>query len=151
MFKVGDKVLVSGKYECVVMESFSNGRYIANTLDNRECFNCEAHHMKLITTKDLDFNTYQEEAVKSCTYKEAGHYPTYMALASLTEEVGEVAQLLRKSNRDDKPLDLEKLKEELSDVLWSIAMLGKLYNITLQDIAQTNLNKQHARHPKAYI
>ena len=125
------------------------------------CGRCYQSYLGIVKNKDFittnlgelvldQFNLYQREAIKSCTYKEGGHYPTYMALASLTEEIGEVAQLLRKANRDNKELDLEKLKEELGDVLWGVAMMANLHGISLKDVALGNLTKQLNRHPDAY-
>ena len=68
------------------------------------------------------------------------------AIMGLDEEVGEVAGILKRKARGDyKPSDLlhvsTSIKKELGDVLWYLADLATVYGFTLEDIAQTNLDK----------
>lgn len=58
----------------------------------------------------------------------------------LTAEAGEVAGLFQKYGRSSghTPLDRNKLKKELGDVLWYLAGLAVLYGMTIEEIAQAN-------------
>lgn len=64
----------------------------------------------------------------------------------LAAEAGEVAGLVAKAVRDDDGLvDIVKLKKELGDVLWFVAILAKYYRIDLNDVATSNINKLQSR------
>lgn len=87
----------------------------------------------------VDFNSYQVAA------HETAVYPPEMGLAycitGLCAESGEVADKVAKYYRGDGDLNLEGLKKELGDVLWFIAELSTHLDITLEDVAKTNLDK----------
>lgn len=72
-------------------------------------------------------------------------YPTL----GLAGEAGEVANTVKKIIRDGdgipSPLDKEKIKGELGDVLWYIAQLAHELNLSLEEIAQENLDKLFSR------
>lgn len=69
----------------------------------------------------------------------------YLSLG-LTAEAGEVAGLIAKAVRDnDGYVGIDKLKKELGDVLWFVSQLAELYNIDLNDIATSNINKLQSR------
>jgi NTP pyrophosphatase (non-canonical NTP hydrolase) len=64
----------------------------------------------------------------------------------LAAEAGEVAGLVAKAVRDDDGLvDIVKLKKELGDVLWFVAILSAHYGIDLVDVATSNINKLQSR------
>lgn len=91
----------------------------------------------------LGFNEYQEKAATTAIYpKELGLYYTALGLAS---ESGEVASDVSKMIRDDGGVltqdRREKLKSEISDSLWMVAMVAKELGFTLEEIAQYNLDK----------
>lgn len=65
----------------------------------------------------------------------------------LTGEAGEVAELVKKHLFHDKPIDVEKLKKELGDVLWYVAATAACFGIELDDVARTNVAKLAARYP----
>ena len=73
-------------------------------------------------------------------------YPT----VGLTSEVGEVASVIKKIFRDKKgkfsKLDKQLLKEELGDVLWYLTQICTELDLSLEDIAEENLNKLFKRY-----
>jgi NTP pyrophosphatase (non-canonical NTP hydrolase) len=84
----------------------------------------------------LDFNEYQKRAKETDLNNPINYY--YLGLA---EEAGEVAGLRKRFLRDEGDIDYDKITKELGDVLWYVSMIAHKYNINLNDIAVTNINK----------
>lgn len=67
----------------------------------------------------------------------------------LPGEVGEVLELVKKDRREGdrkQPINKEALTKELGDILWYLTKVASLYEISLKDIAETNINKLTKRH-----
>ncbi len=92
----------------------------------------------------MEFKKYQEEASRTIQdytkVKEAGSLIPFLGLIG---EAGSVISELKKSLRDGESYTNynNKLKEELGDVLWYIATIATQYDIKLEDIAASNLDK----------
>ena len=73
-------------------------------------------------------------------------YPTL----GLAGEAGEVANIVKKIQRDHGGVLNDeirsKLKDELGDVLWYISACADELGLTLQEIAEYNVNKLAKRH-----
>ena len=73
----------------------------------------------------------------------------------LTGEAGEVADHFKKMIRDDNghftPARSELIKKELGDVLWYVARLSYRMGWTLDDVAETNLEKLASRQVRGVI
>lgn len=99
----------------------------------------------------MDFETYQEKALKTAKYPRLGGTYVYPTLG-LVGEAGEVAEKIKKITRDNKGIitktDKKALQKELGDVLWYLAALSKELNINLQDVATTNIKKLQGRQEK---
>ena len=63
----------------------------------------------------------------------------------LVGEAGEVAEKLKKSLRDNTNLDVQDMKKELGDVLFYLAALANLYQSSLQEVAELNMEKLNSR------
>lgn len=72
------------------------------------------------------------------------------AAAGLAEESGEILGVVRKHAYQSRELDREKLKIELGDALWCLAMTARSAGIALDDIATANVAKLSARYPAGY-
>ena len=99
------------------------------------------------------FNDYQSRASKTSAFpKELGL--AYVALG-LNGEAGEVAELVKKMYRDEdgklSPERRQKLKKELGDVLWYLSQCARLGNLTLQDVAEVNIEKLYDRRERGKI
>jgi NTP pyrophosphatase (non-canonical NTP hydrolase) len=70
--------------------------------------------------------------------------------AGLTGEAGEVADYLKKVFGHGHPLDVDRVKNEISDVLWYCAVLADRFGLTLADIAAANVEKLKARYPSGF-
>jgi NTP pyrophosphatase (non-canonical NTP hydrolase) len=92
----------------------------------------------------MDFREYQEKAKLTAIYPNMGNNLTYPTLG-LTGEAGEIANKVKKIERDDKGfLSLktrDQLIDELGDVLWYIAALATELGADLNDIAKINIVK----------
>lgn len=84
----------------------------------------------------------------------AAYYDTQHADAlaihcmGLAEETGETVSHVRKHYLYGKDVNVEQLSLELGDVLWHVAAIARRFEISLDDVAQGNLNKLATRWPK---
>ena len=96
----------------------------------------------------MNFETYQTNARKTAIYPSLGSNYIYPTLG-LVGESGEVAEKVKKVIRDNNGVfDQERivgLKKELGDVLWYVSNICSELNLSLEDIAEENLNKLNKR------
>jgi len=96
----------------------------------------------------MDFNDYQTKSRKTAGYPAIGHPVIYPTLG-LANEAGEVAGKIKKVFRDkDGQINDEArdaLKAELGDVLWYIAQVATELDLTLDEIAESNIEKLYSR------
>jgi NTP pyrophosphatase (non-canonical NTP hydrolase) len=96
----------------------------------------------------MNFNDYQKKSRKTAGYPAIGHPVIYPALG-LTNEAGEVAGKLKKVFRDKNgEINAETkaaLKAELGDVLWYLAQVATELDLTLDEIAEYNIEKLYSR------
>lgn len=80
--------------------------------------------------------------------------PLYPTLG-LAGEAGEVAEKLKKIIRDDLGTVTEEkkaeLKKELGDVLWYVAAIAKEFGLTLDEIAEANIEKLFSRKERGVL
>lgn len=72
------------------------------------------------------------------------------AAAGLAEEAGEILGIVRKHAYQARELDRERLKTELGDALWCLAMTAKSAGLTLDEVAAGNVAKLATRYPQGY-
>jgi len=90
------------------------------------------------------FRTYQEFSRNTDIYPVETNKLTHAL--GLASEAGEVCGKITKAYRDKGgDVDVAELKKELGDVLWFISILACDFDITLEDIAQTNILKLSKR------
>ena len=99
----------------------------------------------------LTFEEYQRRASETALYPQRLKNLEYPTLG-LAGEAGEVANVVKKIQRDfgGKLTDetRAKLKDELGDVLWYISACADELGLTLEQIAEFNVEKLAARHKK---
>ena len=97
----------------------------------------------------MEFNEYQKQSRKTAMYPEIGKSFVYPTLG-LVGEAGEVAEKIKKVMRNDEgELSDEKraeLQKEIGDVLWYLAQLATELDLTLEDIAITNIERIYLFH-----
>ena len=96
----------------------------------------------------MNFESYQIKARKTAIYPSLGSNYVYPTLG-LVGESGEVAEKIKKVIRDrNGVIDQETLiglKKELGDVLWYVSNICSELNLSLEEIAEENLNKLKKR------
>jgi len=96
----------------------------------------------------MNFNEYQEKSKKTAIYPNQGKNFIYPTLG-LVGEAGEVAEKIKKVIRDNDGLlteeKIQELKKELGDVLWYIAQMCIELNLTLDEVAEHNIEKLYSR------
>ena len=96
----------------------------------------------------MDFKEYQDKAKKTAVYPDIGKNFIYPTLG-LVGESGEVAEKIKKVIRDKNGVIDENtrsdLKKELGDVLWYLNQLATELNLSLDEIADENLDKLFSR------
>lgn len=100
----------------------------------------------------MEFKEYAERAARTAMYPQSNRFE-YLALG-LNGEAGEVAEIIKKIIRDNTPFDEElrhKLVRELGDCLWYLANFARELGVTLEEIAEANLEKLKDRKSRDVI
>lgn len=102
----------------------------------------------------MNFNDYQKKAVSTAIRTDDMSYLLRMVLG-LVGESGEIAEKfkkwLRNGTNDRSEIDTEDMKKELGDVLWYVAGLADELGISLEDIAQANVEKLASRKDRGVL
>lgn len=98
----------------------------------------------------MNFNEYQlacrRTANPNLTVKES----LINWALGLAGESGEYIELVKKEFFHKRPYTLEEAKKELGDVLYYLAQCAHSNGLTLDDIAQANVEKLKARYPNGF-
>lgn len=96
----------------------------------------------------MEFGEYQKKSRKTALYPNAGNnfiYPTI----GLAGETGEVSEKIKKVIRDkggiidDETKDM--IEKELGDVLWYVSQIAAELELSLDKIAEKNIEKLFSR------
>jgi NTP pyrophosphatase (non-canonical NTP hydrolase) len=102
-------------------------------------------HLKNRETS-VSFDEYQSAAARTMNARLTDSERLLDAAAGIAEEAGEVLALVRKHLYQNRPLDRERLAEELGDVLWCVAAVATMCELELSSVAHQNQAKIVARH-----
>jgi len=102
----------------------------------------------------MECDEYQRAAMRTARGKNAPDEFMHLVLG-LVGEAGEVAEkvkkLVRDKNSDLAQLDRDDMAAELGDVLWYTAVLADFLGLSLDDIAQRNVDKLADRQRRAAL
>jgi NTP pyrophosphatase (non-canonical NTP hydrolase) len=94
------------------------------------------------------FSDYQRESRKTWMLVRTDHPIVYPTLG-LVNEAGELAGKVKKIFRDKQGVisdqDREELTLELGDVLWYLAQICTELDVSLDDVAEANIDKLRSR------
>ena len=93
----------------------------------------------------INFNEYQKQAYELISEDGKKDMITNGVLG-LAGEAGECCDIVKKYKYQGHELNKEKLMDELGDVLWYIAETASGLGVTLEEVAQYNLDKLHKRY-----
>ncbi|MBP6962760.1 nucleoside triphosphate pyrophosphohydrolase family protein [Candidatus Saccharibacteria bacterium] len=102
----------------------------------------------------MNFNEYQKKAMTTELMKRSAilsaHDPAFVAkILGLVGEAGEVAEKFKKIVRDKNGVvseeDKADIEKELGDVLWYISAVADYLGLTLEQVADKNLQKLFSR------
>jgi len=102
----------------------------------------------------MEFSEYQTKASETAVYPDRGSNIYYPALG-LVGEAGEIANKVKKIMRDsDGVLDegiIETIVGELGDVLWYLSAICDELDVSLEDVADKNIEKLYGRKARGTI
>ncbi len=68
----------------------------------------------------------------------------------LAGEAGEVVDAVKKVVFHGHQIDVGKMRDELGDVLWYLAMTAQTIGLTLEEVAEANIEKLVRRYPEGF-
>lgn len=68
----------------------------------------------------------------------------------LSGETGELNDILKKWMFHGHELEEEKVKKELGDIMWYVAMMCESFGFKMEEIMQLNIDKLKARYPEGF-
>ena len=101
----------------------------------------------------MDFRAYQKKAISTDVFggkpQPIGSNAFLAQLLGLMGETGEIAEKFKKIYRDKGGVfsdeDKVEMTKELGDVLWYISVVSSYLGISLQDVADKNIEKLQSR------
>lgn len=96
----------------------------------------------------MELNEYQRSAYSYSL--DSARNINYLLLG-LSGEVGELHSLFAKNVRDKGTIEWTTVKKELGDVLWFVSGIAEFLGMSLDDVAQTNLDKLESRKQRGTI
>jgi NTP pyrophosphatase (non-canonical NTP hydrolase) len=95
----------------------------------------------------VDTSTYQALAQRTLNPDLTPDEVLLMCGLGIPGEAGEVADHIKKAcYHRGKPLNVEKIGEELGDLLWYVAVLCTRLNLSLDEVMCANIAKLEERH-----
>lgn len=102
----------------------------------------------------VDFDWYQRESARTWGVIDTDHPIVYPTLG-LANEAGEFAGKIKKIFRDKggeiSEADRQALKSELGDVLWYLTQICSQLDLSLEEVAQANVDKVLSRQRRGTI
>ena len=98
----------------------------------------------------LTMDDYQKLAERTSGAGQTGERRQIIAALGLAGEAGEFANMIKKLTAHGHNIPVEDLADELGDVLWYLAEAATASGLSLNHIAQNNIEKLRARYPEGF-
>ncbi len=102
----------------------------------------------------MEFNEYQDQAERTLQKDSFTHITLINNMVyGLIGEMGELVDVLKKYVYHGHPLDdkrLDQITKECGDLLWYLAGVATIFNLPLEHIARTNIEKLRQRYPDGF-
>lgn len=93
---------------------------------------------------------YVVEAMRSLKRGQDLHYDLNHSLHGLISESGEIADTVKRHIIYEQPLDVDNLEEEIGDLMWYVAVMCYVNNISLEKAMKRNIDKLLKRYPEKF-
>ena len=103
-------------------------------------------------TEELTLDQYQNRAARTGNTAVVHGERFLNYTLGLCGEAGEVAEVVKKwyYHSTDFEMPEDKLRAELGDVLWYVSQIAASAGMSLNQVAQANLDKLTERYPKGF-
>ena len=98
----------------------------------------------------MELDEYRSLAARTLGRDRTHEQQLSNAALGLAGEAGETAEIIKKHLFHDTPLDRDALIKELGDCLWYIGAFATVLDISLDEIAQRNIDKLRKRYPDGF-
>lgn len=98
----------------------------------------------------MNLDDYQRAALRTVNPALDDRDRLLDASAGLAEEAAEVLGLVRKRVFQERDVPVERMVEELGDVLWCLAVTAHSLGISLSTVAEANQAKLAGRYPSGF-
>ena len=95
----------------------------------------------------MTLNDYMSKALRTANAFLTDEQKLTNGVMGLAGEAGECVDIVKKHLFQGHELDREKLKDELGDVLWYVAITARALGLTLEEVARHNVDKLARRYP----
>lgn len=97
----------------------------------------------------MTLSEYQKEVMRTCGQADSRERLA-MAIIGIVDELAEVAGPIKKHLYHSHDLDREKMKDEIGDVCWYLALLCNTLGLSLEDVMEHNVSKLKRRYPDGF-
>lgn len=98
----------------------------------------------------MTLNEYQELAQRTSNKELKPDEHIFNGVLGLAGEAGECADLVKKHYYQDERNIYADLIDELGDCLWYVAETASALGVTLEEVAQHNVEKLRKRYPEGF-
>lgn len=98
----------------------------------------------------MELNEYQELAQRTSNKALDLRGHLFNGVLGLSGEAGECADLVKKHYFQDARPMIDRLVDELGDVLWYVAETARAIDVTLEEVATHNVEKLRRRYPEGF-
>lgn len=100
----------------------------------------------------MNAKTYQEKVLStaSAAITESKNSMLLNGALGMCGESGEVADIIKKHLFQGHALKTDKIREEMGDVLWYIAVMCEALDVTIEVLMNENIAKLEARYPGGF-
>ena len=98
----------------------------------------------------MDLNEYQKMAMRTKVKAQLDEEALLNGVMGLVGETGEVVDTLKKALFQGHTFSLDKIIEELGDVLWYVALICDALQYDMSELAQINIDKLKKRYPEGF-
>src|SRR5258708_1284706 len=100
----------------------------------------------------MTFDEYLEQSKRTAVELDEKNKIPQLVMSGLgtAGEAGEVADEIKKIVFHDHPINKEKLMKEMGDVLWYLARVCAILDVSFNEVAKMNVDKLKTRYPNGF-